>query len=116
VSGDHLLAAHAAELLEGTIVHRELDGRGLALVRVGDEVYAVDDRCTHEAARLSDGFVEGTTIECPHHGARFDLRSGAALCLPAVRPLAVYPVRLEGDLVWVELTGTATEERDVDHG
>ena len=81
-------------------------------VRIGDEAialfncdgtyYATDDTCTHEEASLSDGWLDGTEISCPLHGAVFDVTTGAVLCLPAIRPLRTYPVRVEGDDIFVE--------------
>lgn len=83
----------------GTVVH----GVALCLVRVGDEVFTVHDECTHEAVRLSEGDVDDHTIECWRHGSQFDLRTGAALNLPAVTPVATYPTRVTGESVEVEL-------------
>ncbi len=83
----------------------EHDGRRIALYRIGDEIYATDDICSHEYAHLSEGWLEpeDCTVECPLHGSRFDIRTGAALTLPAFAPIAVYPVRIEGQDVLVEL-------------
>lgn len=79
----------------------EVAGTPILLVRAGVEVFAMAPTCTHETQPLDEGFVEDGCIECPRHGARFDLRSGAALCLPATRALDRYPVRLEGGRVLV---------------
>ncbi len=76
-------------------------GTPVLLVRVGVEVFAIAEACTHETASLESGFVEDGCIECPRHGAKFDLRSGAALTLPATRALPRYPVRLEDGRVFV---------------
>ncbi len=80
-------------------------GKELLLVRVGQrEVYCVENRCTHADAPLEKGELEGTRIECPRHGARFDLRTGAVLRMPAAVPLRTFPVRiLEGGEVEVDL-------------
>lgn len=80
-----------------------VDGKRLAVCRVGDEYYALDDRCTHDNGPLGEGFIEDHEIECPRHGARFDIRTGKALVLPAVVPVQVYPVRVDGDDVAVSL-------------
>jgi naphthalene 1,2-dioxygenase system ferredoxin subunit len=74
-------------------------GRDIALFRVGESVYAIDNLCTHDFATLCDGFLEGHEIECPLHQARFDLRTGAATCAPAVDAVKTYPVRIEGGRV-----------------
>jgi 3-phenylpropionate/trans-cinnamate dioxygenase ferredoxin subunit len=83
----------------------EHDGRRIAVYHVGGTFYATDDICSHAYAHLSDGWLDPDdgTVECPLHGSRFDLRTGAALTLPAFQPIAVYPVRAEGDDLLVEL-------------
>ncbi len=78
---------------------------GICLARVGDDVYALADRCSHQEWPLSDGEVEtyGCSIECTKHGSTFSLKDGAPECLPATSPVAVYPVRVEGDEVIVSV-------------
>ncbi len=61
--------------------------------------YVVDDTCTHDDGPLADGFLEGNAIECPRHGARFDVTTGKVLCLPAAVPIKSYPTTIEGDEV-----------------
>ncbi len=75
----------------------------VALCNVDGMFYAIDDVCTHDGGALDQGELEGTEIECPRHGARFDVRTGAVRALPAFAPIATYPVRVEGDRVEVEL-------------
>lgn len=76
-----------------------------------DEFYAIDDVCTHDEASLAEGwFVDKYVIECPRHGAWFDIRSGKALRMPAVYPVKTYRVKIEGDEVFVEWTPTEVEE------
>ena len=77
--------------------------RPLALYRVEGKVYCTGNLCTHAEAYLSDGYLEGFEIECPLHGARFDIRTGAALCAPASQDILVYPVRVVGDEVEADL-------------
>lgn len=93
----------AADLEDSTPKEFQLGDRLLALVRVGENIYAVDCICTHEFALLSDGYVENNTIECPLHAARFDLRTGKVLDPPAETDLKTYPVRLSGNVVQVGL-------------
>src|ERR671930_204895 len=83
----------------------EHDGQRIAIYHIGDTFYATTDICSHEYAELSEGFLEADdcTIECPLHGSRFDIRTGAVLSLPAYEPIATYPVRVEGEDVLVEL-------------
>jgi naphthalene 1,2-dioxygenase ferredoxin component len=71
----------------------DVGGIEVALYLVGDTVYATANRCSHGEARLCDGFLDGTEIECPFHQGRFDVRTGAATAAPAEVPLATWPVR-----------------------
>ena len=80
-------------------------GRDIALFRIGDELFAIDNLCTHGHARLCEGFIEGHEIECPLHQGRFDLRSGVATCEPATEAVRTYAVRLEEGRVWVMVEG-----------
>ena len=82
--------------------HRVLvGGVALAVVRIDDDVYAVEDRCSHADVALSEGEVEGCTLECWLHGSRFDLRTGNPSGPPATTPVPTYPVSVEGDTVFV---------------
>ena len=83
----------------------EYDGRRIAIYHCGEAFYATTDICSHAYAELSEGYLDGDdcTIECPLHGSRFDIATGAVLSLPAYEPIATYPVRVEGQDVLVEL-------------
>jgi 3-phenylpropionate/trans-cinnamate dioxygenase ferredoxin subunit len=70
----------------------EVDGRFVAVYLIGGVFYAIEDRCTHDDNPLADGPVEGLEVVCPRHGARFCLRTGAALSPPAYEPVATFPV------------------------
>jgi 3-phenylpropionate/trans-cinnamate dioxygenase ferredoxin component len=96
-----------SELADGTPRRVEVNGRAVALVRIGEQVHAIDDICSHAEVSLSEGDVdfEECALECWKHGSLFDLRTGEALTLPAVRPVAVHAVILEGDDVMVEISG-----------
>jgi len=80
-----------------------VDGKSIALCHVDGQFYAIDDVCTHDAGPLGEGELDEYAIECPRHGARFDVRSGKVLALPAPRPVATYQVKIEGDDVFVSL-------------
>jgi 3-phenylpropionate/trans-cinnamate dioxygenase ferredoxin subunit len=97
-------ACALADVEDGKALAVEVDGVELALVRNGDDVYAIFDECSHAAIALSEGDVEGCTLECWLHGSRFDIRTGAPLGLPATEPVPVYPVRLEADDVLVDVS------------
>lgn len=82
-----------------------IDGTRVAIVRTGErEVHAVNDTCSHANVSLSEGEVDGCTIECWLHGSRFDLVTGTPTGLPATVPIAVYPVLIENDEVFVSMT------------
>jgi 3-phenylpropionate/trans-cinnamate dioxygenase ferredoxin subunit len=91
-----------ASLTAGKTVKIEKDGRTICVARVGDQVFAIDDTCSHSEASLSEGDITDFKIECWLHGAEFDLRTGEALTPPAVAPIKVYPVIVDGDSVTVE--------------
>ena len=88
-------------LVSGKPVAIEVDGVAVCLTRVGNEVFAVEDTCTHSEASLSEGEVSGTKIECWLHGAEFDLRTGEALTPPATSPLKTFNVEVNGNQVVV---------------
>ena len=79
------------------------EGDKLALVQVEGVVYAMQDRCSHRDFPLSSGRLDDGQIECAWHGARFDVATGRALCLPAIRPVRVYEVKVEAGDVYVAL-------------
>ena len=78
-------------------------GKEIALYEVEGEVFATDNLCTHGAARMSDGFLEGREIECPLHQGRFDVCTGQAMCAPLTEDIRVYPVRIENKRVFVNM-------------
>ena len=79
----------------------EVDGVAVCVARIGDDVYAVADTCSHSEASLSEGEVTDFKIECWLHGAEFDMRTGEALSLPATEPLATFTVHRDGDSITV---------------
>ena len=103
MSNDWIDAAAEADLWDGVGISVIVQGRDIALFRIGEAHYAVDNLCTHGQARLCDGFVEGFEVECPLHQGRFDLRSGAATGEPASEALRSYPIRIDRGRVSVRL-------------
>jgi 3-phenylpropionate/trans-cinnamate dioxygenase ferredoxin subunit len=91
------------QLESGKPVKLEKAGKSICVTRVGNEVFAIDDTCSHSEASLSEGDVSGFKIECWLHGAEFDLRTGEAVTLPANIALATYPVRIDANSVTVEI-------------
>ena len=92
-----------SQLQPGKPIKIEKAGRSICVARVGDEVFAIDDVCSHSDASLSEGEISDHKIECWLHGAEFDLRTGEALTPPAVAPVKTYLVKVDGDSVTVEL-------------
>jgi 3-phenylpropionate/trans-cinnamate dioxygenase ferredoxin subunit len=95
--------AKLADLPEEGAVRVQVGSTPVCLARSGGEVFAVNDICSHADVSLSEGDVEDGTVECWLHGSRFDLRTGRPTGLPATKPVAVYPVTLEGDDVLVDV-------------
>lgn len=96
-----------ASLASGEITTTQVDGREIAYARIGDDWYAIDDTCTHQAVSLAEGYLEedDITIECPLHGALFSLETGDALTLPATKAVARHEVEVRGDEVYVTIQG-----------
>ena len=105
---------HAATLSEiplGTSIPVDLGGDAeVAVVNTAEGVFAIRDVCSHAEVPLSEGEVEGCTIECYMHGSRFDLRTGEPLELPATQPVPVYPVRLDGSDIYVDIDNPINQE------
>jgi 3-phenylpropionate/trans-cinnamate dioxygenase ferredoxin subunit len=95
--------ASLADVPESGLKTVQVDGASLVLVRRRGQVYALEDRCSHEEFPLSAGEVTGDQITCALHGARFDLASGTPKALPAVLPVRTFECRVEGDEVQVRL-------------
>jgi 3-phenylpropionate/trans-cinnamate dioxygenase ferredoxin subunit len=97
---DWLRVCAVAELLPGEYRTVDADGIAIAVFNVDGLYYAIEDVCTHDGGVLTGGRLAGHEVECPRHGARFDVRTGAALCAPAYSPTAAFPVRIEGDAIY----------------
>lgn len=94
--------ARIAELPPGTRKIVEVDGVEVVLVNLSGTVYALEDICTHDGGPLGEGALEGCQLICPRHGARFDVRTGAALTMPASEAAPTYAVRVENGDILVE--------------
>ena len=75
----------------------------IAMFRIGDEVYAIGDRCSHAEASLAEGEVFDLVVECPRHGSEFDLETGSPISLPATSPVPTYQVSVEDGVVYLNL-------------
>ena len=105
--------AKAGDVAPGEVGVYEVEGHRVALCNVDGEFYAIEDVCTHDAGPLDQGELIGSQIKCPRHGAKFDVTTGKALTLPAVKPVPKHDVKIEGDDVYVhqDLRDTAGDWR-----
>lgn len=87
----------------GELLSVEAGGRRICLANVDGEIYAFPDNCTHKDFPLSAGFLEDDVVECTWHGARFDVRTGRALSLPAIKPLKLYETKVEGGEIYLAI-------------
>lgn len=94
-----------ADLADDAALAVKLGNRRIALYRLDGKVHALDDVCSHALALLSQGFIEDGAVECPLHGARFDIATGRCLSPPATVALRTYEARVEGDEVFVRVPG-----------
>jgi 3-phenylpropionate/trans-cinnamate dioxygenase ferredoxin component len=96
-------AASLAEVPTGGCRRTEVNGIRVVLARVGGQVYACADTCSHRGGPLGEGKLTGAKLTCPWHGWRYDVRTGQCLFPPRGAAVATYPVRVEGDEVWVDV-------------
>lgn len=94
-----------ADLPDGRGVRLDVGDERIAMFRIDQSVYALGDRCSHAEASLSEGDVFDGEVECPRHGATFDLATGDATALPATKPVPTYGVRVENGDVYLEVAG-----------
>lgn len=94
--------ARTDEIAPGEKKTVEVDGIEVVIVNLDGDFYAIEDVCTHDGGPLGEGELEGCQIICPRHGARFDVRTGQALTLPAFEPAPTYEVKIEDGDVLVE--------------
>ena len=94
-------AGPTADLHDGEAISIPVGRRMIAVVRSGDEYFAIEDVCTHDGAELTGGDVEGAEIICPRHGARFCLRTGQALSPPAYEAVRVFETKISDGRLWV---------------
>lgn len=97
---DWIRVCATSELLPGEFQTAWDGDIEIAVFNVDGALYAIENVCTHDGGELTGGPFEGHVVECPRHGARFDVRTGEALCAPAYLPTTVFPVRVEAGAVW----------------
>ena len=99
----YVRVAQTGEIPAGSGMYFDVDGVPIAIFHVDGHYYATSDVCTHEETSLSEGELEGEIVECPLHGARFNVRTGEVKALPAVVRLQTYPLRVVDDAIEVEI-------------
>ena len=102
--GEFVRVASVNDLEDDETMQVDVGDEQVLLAKLGGEFYAIGEECTHEGGPLSQGWVEDGQVECPLHGAQFDLKSGGFTAPPASDPVKSYPVRVEGDDVLVGST------------
>jgi len=104
--GEFVRVATLEDVPPGTLLGVEVGEDRICLANVDGEIYALADNCTHQEFPLSAGLLEEDQLECAWHGARFDVTTGRALCLPAIRPVRTYEVRVEEGTILVAASGS----------
>ena len=94
--------ANVDDIAPGKSLSMVVDDIPALLIRVGDEIHAIEDVCTHDGQPLSDGPIEGNEITCPRHGARFNVCTGAALCMPATEGVPTLEVEVRDGEVFAK--------------
>ena len=89
--------ASVGDIQDGDMISAEIEDSKIIIAHLEGAFYAFDEECTHAGCGLSDGDLDGSVIQCPCHGAEFDIRTGEVVSPPAVEPLQIYQVRIEGD-------------------
>ena len=96
--------AKTSEIPVGQVKPVVVEGRPLLICHTADGFFAIDDTCSHDDGPLAEGWLEGTEIECPRHGAKFDVKTGKVICLPAAVSIHSYPVQVAGDQISVKVS------------
>ena len=101
--GEWVRVAEVGECPPGSLLDIEAREERIVLANVDGDLYALENRCSHEDLPLSDGELDGDRLECLYHGARFDVCTGKAMALPAVKPVETYAVELRGQEIYVQI-------------
>lgn len=111
MSDEFVKVAQKADIPTGTARVFKAFEKEIAVCNVEGEFYCIADICTHDGGPLGEGELEDNQIECPRHGARFDVKTGKALCLPAVLPVPTYKIEVRGEEIWVATHATTSGAR-----
>ena len=109
---DYTRVAHIDEIAVDQTLRVEVDGDHILLARLDNELFAINDTCTHEDASLYQGSLHGEYVHCPLHGSRFSIKTGCPIEEPAEEPVATYPVCIKDDWIWI---GPADPPRECGH-
>jgi 3-phenylpropionate/trans-cinnamate dioxygenase ferredoxin subunit len=109
---NYVRACALADVPEDGALGVEVQDTPVAIIRAGGEIFALHDVCSHEEVPLSEGDIYDCTVECWLHGSCFDLRTGKPTGPPATRPVATYPVKTDGDDVYVSLSGRSRSDQE----
>ncbi len=101
--GDWVKVADLSECPPGSLLDVEAGRESIVLANIDGDLYALENRCSHQDLPLSDGELDGDRLECLYHGARFDVCTGRAVGLPAIKPVETYPVELRGQEIYVQI-------------
>ncbi len=104
------------EISETCGVAKEVDGQQVALFRLGEQVFATSNVCTHQYALLTEGYIEGEYVFCPMHQGCFHIPSGAAQEPPVSKPIQTFPVKVEQDKVFIDLNTIAESSNGTNNG
>ena len=99
--GEFVKVAEKFQILPGEVKSFVVDNAVIAVCNVEGSFYAIKDECTHMAFPLSEGMLENETITCAYHGAEFNVRTGEALCLPAIDPVETFELKVDGDDIYI---------------
>jgi len=102
---DYFEITHVNSLPDGERLFLEIDSLPIVVFNISGEIFAIADTCTHDDGPLGDGEVVDHQVVCPRHGARFDLRTGKALTLPAFENIQTYPVRISDGMIEIGFPG-----------
>jgi len=102
---EYVVVGDASDLENGERLFLEIDGEPIVVFNIAGNIFAIGDLCSHDNGPLGDGDLDGVEIACPRHGARFDIRNGKALSLPAVDDIPSYPVRVLDGKIEIGFSG-----------
>ena len=92
-----------SEIPNGSIKKFEINDEEITICNINNQIFAIYDNCSHDEASLQEGFIDGYEIECPMHGAKFDIRTGEVTCLPAVSPIKTYNIKINNGAIELEI-------------